>query len=976
MASTPVNRVQSGVTPPKTAVSLATPMVNRVKSGVTAATGVTPPMRTPVAVNTYNADQAAKAAAAAAAAANSPTSVAAAKMAAEAAARQPISAADYFAANPTQVLNPNYNKDVNNGAPQYLNTGVQPNTDASGHVVDTNVYGDSNPAGSSSGTTPGATQTTQQQTQGGGTGDQSSSVVTSGTLNDLKAQLAAMGTDYYVDPVARQYMKPESIQAGRDAYNAKKDSLIAQINNTEYKLGKQSDAQNSMTSGLPSQSMASTGNTTPSGGMSTTGSSGLTTPGPLGGTDTTQGGNQTNDPTKGTAFDYSGTNLSYTPPNLPGVSPSYVQSMTTAMQPMFKSLQDLMGKAGASYLTKQDSYQKELDLSLGQRNAVWSSADFMLGNMTGIIQKMDTTARDRADMVQRTEIAAQTLADQRAQAQFARNEQLQRYQNNETERQLRTVSASYGLGGTGNGLAFMNLQIQQGVDSLSYIMTQRALASQDNANQIDKIISEWSQTGKEIDNTTMQNYQTAYSTYVGAKQAAAKDYLADAKAIFKEQRDATDALYKSYQDIEFKAGDMQSTANGKMMDAYTEILKFQGQNMGVWPKDTTDKINAIQGRMLQDTSLQSSLGSLRSYQSLSASVENFGKNQKDPAAKQAVLGFFNDILNGKAGISISQMGLNDKEQSILTRLGSAFQAGTILTPTEVQGMKNLAEKLQPVITGQVEDQLMKYVLDADSFNRTGNVAVPIQIENLLPPGVNLSTSQLSSYVKSSMGREFGTGTTGGGGGGGSSNLTPTSTLTDLFGVYAPATDNNSPINYAQNVAKDLGITADTPIGTLQGRIPEIARAIAKHEGFTDRSSRLAVVNNNPGNLKFIGQAGATRGEGGFAKFNSVAEGYQALIADLQHKITGGGTAIAAAPVTPAPSGIIPTANAAGINADLSSPAVNFVTPTIAPNVNYGTNPRSRPSWWPGQTEQEQTQSKVKSQIDPFGLLKGSIINAP
>jgi predicted ATPase len=34
--------------------------------------------------------------------------------------------------------------------------------------------------------------------------------------------------------------------------------------------------------------------------------------------------------------------------------------------------------------------------------------------------------------------------------------------------------------------------------------------------------------------------------------------------------------------------------------------------------------------------------------------------------------------------------------------------------------------------------------------------------------------------------------------------------------------------------------------------------------------------NNPGNLKFVGQAGATQGEGGFAKFNTPEDGWQAL----------------------------------------------------------------------------------------------------
>lgn len=39
---------------------------------------------------------------------------------------------------------------------------------------------------------------------------------------------------------------------------------------------------------------------------------------------------------------------------------------------------------------------------------------------------------------------------------------------------------------------------------------------------------------------------------------------------------------------------------------------------------------------------------------------------------------------------------------------------------------------------------------------------------------------------------------------------------------------------------------------------------------------LADKNNNPGNLRFVGQYGASEGEGGFAKFNTPEEGWQAL----------------------------------------------------------------------------------------------------
>lgn len=49
---------------------------------------------------------------------------------------------------------------------------------------------------------------------------------------------------------------------------------------------------------------------------------------------------------------------------------------------------------------------------------------------------------------------------------------------------------------------------------------------------------------------------------------------------------------------------------------------------------------------------------------------------------------------------------------------------------------------------------------------------------------------------------------------------------------------------------------------------------------------LAQRNNNPGNLKYVGQKGATKGDKGFARFNSYEEGMQAMINDLRAKQTG------------------------------------------------------------------------------------------
>lgn len=52
-------------------------------------------------------------------------------------------------------------------------------------------------------------------------------------------------------------------------------------------------------------------------------------------------------------------------------------------------------------------------------------------------------------------------------------------------------------------------------------------------------------------------------------------------------------------------------------------------------------------------------------------------------------------------------------------------------------------------------------------------------------------------------------------------------------------------------------------------------------GSIQLGSRLAQLNNNPGNLRFAGQPGATQGEGGFARFPTPQAGVQALQRQIQ-----------------------------------------------------------------------------------------------
>ncbi len=76
------------------------------------------------------------------------------------------------------------------------------------------------------------------------------------------------------------------------------------------------------------------------------------------------------------------------------------------------------------------------------------------------------------------------------------------------------------------------------------------------------------------------------------------------------------------------------------------------------------------------------------------------------------------------------------------------------------------------------------------------------------------------------------------------------------------------------VASYLKMYAPAPSATqVQVTIPQATQASGQPQ--------FASRNNNPGNLRFAGQQGATQGDGGFARFNSPEEGYTALLSQIQ-----------------------------------------------------------------------------------------------
>jgi hypothetical protein len=72
-----------------------------------------------------------------------------------------------------------------------------------------------------------------------------------------------------------------------------------------------------------------------------------------------------------------------------------------------------------------------------------------------------------------------------------------------------------------------------------------------------------------------------------------------------------------------------------------------------------------------------------------------------------------------------------------------------------------------------------------------------------------------------------------------------------------------------------------------GNFSAVANAIQQQEGYYPGS--VAYANNNPGNLMYAGQPGATQGPNGFAVFPDYQTGYQALLNQISLDASRGET---------------------------------------------------------------------------------------
>lgn len=162
------------------------------------------------------------------------------------------------------------------------------------------------------------------------------------------------------------------------------------------------------------------------------------------------------------------------------------------------------------------------------------------------------------------------------------------------------------------------------------------------------------------------------------------------------------------------------------------------------------------------------------------------------------------------------------------------------------------------------------------------------------------------------------------------------------------------------------------LGQTSSAIQTIAAAIQTQEGYYPGS--IAYTNNNPGNLIYAGQPGATKGANGFAVFDSYQDGLNALYSQIQSYANRGMTiqdmmnvyAPASVP------GNNPTLYASNIANSLGTTPDASLSDVIAGSVS------ALPSWLTDLGSQISTDLSMfslpdLSSIDPTTLVIGGVV---
>lgn len=255
------------------------------------------------------------------------------------------------------------------------------------------------------------------------------------------------------------------------------------------------------------------------------------------------------------------------------------------------------------------------------------------------------------------------------------------------------------------------------------------------------------------------------------------------------------------------------------------------------------------------------------------------------------------VDDGIAKIITIQSNMN----SDVAKMTSAFQSDNLNElKSAYESFSNNAKELQANIDN-IHNEAVQRQREQVAYQQNQESAVDASIRSMIDDaqkGGLVTPDQLTKMQEALKSHDYGKALESAG-----SSLT---NLNTLGGQYAYAIKNGwkgvggdtsiTAFIQAQNEAKSAGTAIGKQAGTsITNNSSTGIITIPQNAGSS--INQLAYQNNNPGNLRFAGQKGASQGTGGFAKFDSPQAGFDAMVADVTAKMTGNSEA----PITEGPN---------------------------------------------------------------------------
>lgn len=442
------------------------------------------------------------------------------------------------------------------------------------------------------------------------------------------------------------------------------------------------------------------------------------------------------------------------------------------INPMLDNLSSRYSSAQDMLTSELDNVQKNMDIS----NLLYlqGSQQAMLGYQRSLdlTSQMHDAEQSTIDEQKRGDLATLHIQQAQTDAQFHFQANQQRLANIQNERANRIIAAKEGVNVDSGGLDWMQREVQQGQNSLNYLLTQSALSDQEYGNKMVSAINTWGNNMQQLDAQTAQQYGQAYSNYVSTIQTLQKNRLTDMQTQQKNLTQARQDYMNNLTSIDKTKATLMSTYT-TALDAQSRIILAHQNHQDIMGlrKDTiyNDMFSKQQSKIERiNSSLSSSNPVIKSYQDAQTYISSFDTaltayddavktgdaNAISSAGAQLFVQFSH--YQNPGSLRINDLASRDAQgfQSFWSewsgKLDQTLHGGVGMPPEAVADLGKLVHATMDARKTQVQDIINSTYTSINQWNNAPNISqnypdLTISPDDIqIPPGFTAPSNYLNT----------------------------------------------------------------------------------------------------------------------------------------------------------------------------------------------------------------------------------------